>query len=92
MAQLSPEERKDNFIEVVKGYTEEQAREEASRCLECGCHDYYECKLVNYANQYDVKPERIAGDIHRTEFEDPHPYIERGSQQVYSLRTLCPCL
>ena len=77
MAQLSPEERKDNFIEVVKGYTEEQAREEASRCLECGCHDYYECKLVNYANQYDVKPERIAGDIHRTEFEDPHPYIER---------------
>ena len=28
MAQLSPEERKDNFIEVVKGYTEEQARTE----------------------------------------------------------------
>ena len=77
MEQLSPEERKDNFIEVVKGYTQEQAREEASRCLECGCHDYYECKLVAYANQYDVKPERIAGEIKRTEFEDPHPFIER---------------
>lgn len=77
MKQLSPEERKDHFIEVVKGYTEEQARTEASRCLECGCHDYYECKLVNYANQYNVKPERLSGDIHKTEFEDPHPYIER---------------
>lgn len=77
MEQLSPDERRDNFIEVVKGYTEEQAREEASRCLECGCHDYYECKLVNLANQYQVKPDRIAGEIHRTEFEDPHPFIER---------------
>lgn len=77
MEQLSAEERKDNFIEVVKGYTEEQAREEASRCLECGCHDYYECKLVSLANQYDVKPERIAGEINRTEFKDEHPFIER---------------
>ncbi len=77
MEQLSPEERKDNFIEVVKGYTEEQAVAEASRCLECGCHDYYECKLISYANQYDVKPERIAGEINKIEFEDPHPFIER---------------
>ncbi len=77
MEQLSPEDRKHHFIEVVKGYTAEQAEEEASRCLECGCHDYYECKLVSLANQYDVKPDRIAGEMKKTEFEDPHPYIER---------------
>lgn len=77
MEQLSAKERKDNFIEVVKGYTKEQARAEASRCLECGCHDYYECKLVSLANQYDVKPDRIAGEINRTEFEEEHPFIER---------------
>lgn len=35
MEELSPEERKDNFREIVKGYTEEQAIAEASRCLEC---------------------------------------------------------
>ena len=35
-------------------YTEEQAVAEASRCLECGCHDYFECKLIDFANQYDV--------------------------------------
>ncbi|MCC8029395.1 MAG: FAD-dependent oxidoreductase [Lachnospiraceae bacterium] len=75
--QLSPEERKGNFLEVAGGLTKEQARSEASRCLECGCHDYFECKLAAYANQYDVKPERIAGEIKRTEFQDPHPFIER---------------
>lgn len=37
MEQLNAEERKDNFTEVVFGYDEEQAVEEAHRCLECGC-------------------------------------------------------
>ncbi len=76
--QLSPEQRKDNFSEVIPyGFTEEQAVEEASRCLECGCHDYYECKLIDFANQYDVKPERFAGDVNKVEFEDDHPFIVR---------------
>lgn len=76
--QLTPEQRKDNFSEVIPyGFTEEQAVEEASRCLECGCHDYYECKLIDFANQYDVKPDRFAGDINKVEFEDDHPFIVR---------------
>ncbi len=36
----NPEERTQNFNEVALGYTEEQARAEASRCIECkvpGC-------------------------------------------------------
>ena len=77
MKQLSAEERKDNFTEVVKGYTEDQAVKEATRCLECGCHDYYECKLVSFANQYDVKPERLEGEVKKTDFEDNHPFIVR---------------
>ena len=77
MEEMTPEERKDNFLEIVKGYTEEQARQEASRCLECGCHDYYECKLIQYANQYQVKPERLAGEVHKIEFSDEHPFILR---------------
>lgn len=75
---LSPEERKDNFTEVViTGFNEEQAEEEANRCLECGCHDYFECKLIDLANQYDVKPDRLAGDKNTIEFEDDHPFIVR---------------
>ena len=78
LPQLSPEERKDNFSEVIPcAFTEEQAMAEASRCLECGCHDYFECKLIDFANQYDVKPERFAGDKNTIEFEDDHPFIVR---------------
>lgn len=76
--QLTAKERKNNFTEVVYGgLTEEQAVNEASRCLECGCHDFYECKLIEYANLYNVEPERIAGEKNIIEFEDDHPFIVR---------------
>ena len=35
MPTLLPEERKTTFVELVLGFSEEQAHEEASRCLEC---------------------------------------------------------
>jgi glutamate synthase (NADPH/NADH) small chain len=35
MPKQMPEVRRTNFNEVALGYTEEQAREEASRCLQC---------------------------------------------------------
>lgn len=35
MPKQSPEERRHNFLEVACGYSEEQAIEEANRCLEC---------------------------------------------------------
>ena len=76
--QLTAAERRDNFSEVIyDGLTEEQALKEASRCLECGCHDYFECKLIDYANQYDVEPERFEGDKNMVEFVDDHPFIVR---------------
>jgi len=36
MEHLHPEERSDSFIEMVKGYSKEQAQKEADRCVECG--------------------------------------------------------
>lgn len=77
MDHLSPEQRNDNFTEVVFGYDAEKAMADASRCLECGCHDYFECKLIDYANEYKVKPDRFAGDVNAIEFEDDHPFIVR---------------
>lgn len=75
---LSPADRKDNFSEVVyDGLLEDQAIREGQRCLGCGCHDYYECKLVDYANMYDVEPERFFGDKSAIEYEDEHPFIVR---------------
>ena len=64
MPGLTPEERRDNFEPIYFGFTEEQALREASRCLECGCHDYYDCRLIRFANRFDVHPERFAGEKH----------------------------
>ncbi len=36
MEGLHTEERNDSFIEIVKGFSKEQAEKEASRCVECG--------------------------------------------------------
>lgn len=78
MYHLTPEHRKDNFLEVIPdGYSEEDAVKEASRCLECGCHDYFECKLIDFARQYDVEPQRFAGEKNGIEFTDDHPFIVR---------------
>ncbi len=57
-----PEERVKSFEEITLGFTKEQAMREASRCLECGCHDYHDCKLIKYANWYDIKPQRFSGE------------------------------
>ncbi len=77
MSHLKPEDRNRNFEEIMKGYTEEQAKEDAERCLECGCHDYFECKLVDFANEYGVEPARFSGENEEVEFEDDHPFIMR---------------
>jgi glutamate synthase (NADPH/NADH) small chain len=36
MKHISPEERSDSFIEMVLGYSKEEAQKEAERCLGCG--------------------------------------------------------
>lgn len=36
MEEMSGNERKDSFLEIVRGYSKEQAEKEADRCVECG--------------------------------------------------------
>ncbi|MHB9032421.1 MAG: NAD(P)-binding protein [Anaerolineae bacterium] len=44
MAEVSADERIRSFSEVSRGYTEEQAKAEAERCLACGiCSECYRC-------------------------------------------------
>lgn len=74
---LHPEFRKSSFTEVAKGYDPEEAIYEASRCLECGCGDVYECKLLAYARQYGADPDKFAGEMSHHEKDNSHPYIMR---------------
>lgn len=51
---LSPEERKQGFVEVEQGYTEELARAEAARCLQCGlCSECLSCLYACKAGAID---------------------------------------
>ena len=73
--------RRNDFGEVTTGYNEAQARAEASRCLECGCADYFECKLIKYGQQYDVAPQRFTTTQRQRQEIDEHPFIERNADK-----------
>lgn len=55
MPAISVDERKNNFVEVELGLSEEVAREEARRCLKCGCHERYDCDLRNEASAHNIE-------------------------------------
>lgn len=71
-------ERKHDFKEVNLGFSDEAARAEAKRCLECGCHDYHDCKLIKYANMYELDAERFKGEKHQSFVEQRLEVIERN--------------
>ena len=77
MSVKDPAERSKCFDSVINGFTEDQAREEAKRCLECGCHDFAECRLIRYVNQAPVDPDRFAGKKHECFKEQRLVTIER---------------
>ena len=72
-----PDYRRRNFDAVINGFSDEQARKEAARCLECGCHDYEDCKLIRYANLDPIDPSRVAGSKHECFKEQKLVTIER---------------
>lgn len=77
MSVKNPAERRKNFDAVINGFTEEQARSEAKRCLECGCHDFADCRLIRYANFDPIEPQRLAGEKHECYKETRLVTIER---------------
>lgn len=63
MKELSPKQRSDNYKEVELGFAnDEVAREEAERCLHCGCHVNTTCKLRNYATEYKIANDKLYGE------------------------------
>ena len=74
---LSPDERKGLFLETTQTFDGETARKEAARCLECGCGDFFECKLISLAETYDVDPVRFSGNVPEFAVNEDHPFILR---------------
>ncbi|MFO7887754.1 MAG: FAD-dependent oxidoreductase [Eubacteriales bacterium] len=76
---LDADYRKGNFQEVVtKYFTEEEALKEASRCMECGCKDYFECQLIHYVQDDQIDTEKDYGVNHKRYEEQTNEFIDRN--------------
>ncbi|MDR1067535.1 MAG: FAD-dependent oxidoreductase [Clostridiales bacterium] len=78
---LEPGKRRQSFERVAAVYTSEQAVREATRCLECGCIDYFECKLIKYSNELDVKPQKFYGDKHASKTDASNPFMYKNPEK-----------
>jgi heterodisulfide reductase subunit A2 len=61
---LDPEARECNFLEVSFGYNEQEAKQEADRCLRCGiCSECYQCVNACLAGAVDHTQEPVEKDL-----------------------------
>jgi len=63
------------FAETHTGLTQEQAAEEAKRCLSCGCEAFEKCKLLKLSNMYKVEIDKFPESNHK---KIKHPIDRRG--------------
>jgi formate dehydrogenase major subunit len=47
------------------GLSEPAAQKEAERCLQCGCASFDTCDLRQLMEVHQVRPDRLAGEVHR---------------------------
>ncbi len=73
---LDLERRLDSFGEIDSGLGDEQARQEALRCLSCGCAKAGGCGLRGLATDYGADPYRFLGRRRRLERDTSHPEID----------------
>jgi formate dehydrogenase major subunit len=75
MPGIPVDQRITNFKEVELGYTCQQSAEEPKRCLECGCSQYYDCRLRRYADDYRVDITPYLGETRKYKVDGRHPFI-----------------
>ncbi|MDI6739039.1 MAG: FAD-dependent oxidoreductase [Candidatus Edwardsbacteria bacterium] len=74
---MIPASERLNFDEVEHGFSPTTATGEAGRCLECGCADMPNCKLRDYAAQYEVIVKRYLGEVGKHPIDESHPFLVR---------------
>jgi formate dehydrogenase major subunit len=73
--------RLSSFQEIELGFTEEEVRREADRCLECGCKADYYCDLRKQATEYEVAQPAYREHRHIYPLDTSHPFIERDANK-----------
>ncbi|MFH1538536.1 MAG: formate dehydrogenase subunit alpha [bacterium] len=79
MPRLRPMERSAGFKEIEQGLTPHMAKEEAVRCLECGCRAADYCELRTLADEYGVEHPETGGDMVFQPEDRSRPEIERDT-------------
>ncbi len=86
-SQMAPQQRVANFDEIDHGFSEETARAEASRCLDCGgccecklCVDACEAQAINHDMTETMQEIEVGSIIVATGFDplDPTPMTQYG--------------
>ncbi len=75
MPSRPPERRIRDFFEAELGLTEEMAREEARRCLECGCLGLSKCTYRELCVDYKVNA-NLSEKRKQYQVDSSHPFIE----------------
>lgn len=84
LPELPPKERIGDFREVEGGYKPEQAQTETRRCLECGCVEYYDCKLRRYADEFGVDTTPFRGETREYTVDRSHPLLVNDPNKCIS--------
>jgi len=67
------------FAEARMGLTQEQATEEAKRCLSCGCKAFKKCKLLKLSNMYMAETDKFSATTYK---KIKHP-VDRRSAHIH---------
>ena len=84
LPELPPKERICDFREVEQGYGDDQVDVETSRCLECGCVEYYDCKLRRYADDFGVDTTPFRGQTMDYTVDKSHPLLVNDPNKCIS--------
>jgi formate dehydrogenase major subunit len=92
MPVIADKERLKGFAEVELGLSEQMARDEARRCLRCGCSARYDCDLNREARAHGIEYKK---PVHERPFFPPandHPFIVRDHNKCISCgRCIAAC-
>ncbi|NLP44059.1 MAG: FAD-dependent oxidoreductase [Peptococcaceae bacterium] len=92
MPKLPLEERQNNFKKVELGLDEQTAREEARRCLRCGCHVRYDCDLRKEASAHNIQFVQPVHERPYIPLVADHPIIVRDHNKCISCgRCIAAC-
>ena len=77
----APQGRTKHFREFTKTLTRKEAMQEANRCLECGCCDLHDCRLLPLLRKYSADKTGITGRKRKHAPDHSHPAIWRDESK-----------